>query len=135
MISSIALVEGVSPGERSRLIPKQTNEEVTHQQQEIRPVSSDPTPSQGPWVFSNSHSRKLMASEVHKLPNEVLWQARNEIYLRRGYIFPTEKGRRFAQNFGGIYRPTTTSVNAIKTQLNEAEVHNLRMIAFFEQNG
>lgn len=135
MISSIALVEGVTPGERSSLIPAQTNQVTVHPQQQMRPVSAAPAPGQGPWIFTNSHNRKLMASEVHNLPNEVLWRARNEIYLRRGYIFSTEKGRRFAQNFAGIYRPTTTSVNTIKSQLNEAEVHNLRLIASFEQNG
>ena len=76
-----------------------------------------------------------MASEVHRLPNEILWRARNEIYLRHGYIFSTERGRRFAQDFAGYYRPVTTSVDTIKSHLNEAEIHNLRLIASFEQNG
>ncbi len=132
VVSSIALVEGVSPGERSSLIPVRNDQAALQPQQQIRPVSA---PVQGPWVFANSHARKLMASEVHRLPNEILWRARNEIYLRHGYIFSTERGRRFAQDFAGYYRPVTTSVDTIKSHLNEAEIHNLRLIASFEQNG
>ncbi len=135
VISSIALVEGISPGERSSLIPVRNDQAAAHPAQPIRPVSTAPAPGRGPWVFSNSHTRKLMASEVHRLPGEILWRARNEIYLRHGYIFSTEKGLRFAQDFAEFYRPVTTSVDTIKSQLNEAEIHNLRLIASFEQNG
>lgn len=135
VVSSIALVEGVSAGERSSLIPVRNNQKAVHPQQQLRQVSTARPPRQGPWIFANSHARKLMASEVHRLPTEVLWRARNEIYLRHGYIFSTDKGRRFAQGFAGIYRPVTTSVDTIKTQFNEAEIHNLRLIATFEQNG
>ncbi|MDA7921317.1 trypsin-like peptidase domain-containing protein [Verrucomicrobiales bacterium] len=135
VVSSIALVEGVSAGERSSLIPARNNQASAHPQRQLRPVSTAPAPRHGPWIFVNSHARKLMTSEVHNLPTEVLWRARNEIYLRHGYIFATERGRRFAQSFAGNYRPVTTSVETIKTRLNEAEIHNLRLIASFEQNG
>lgn len=135
VVSSIALVEGISPGERSSFIPVHPNRPPVQPQQQMRPVSTAPMPQQGPWIFSNSHSRKLMVSEVHRLPNEILWRARNEIYLRHGYIFSTEKGRRFAQDFAGFYRPVTASVDTIKSQFNEAEIHNLRLIAAYEQNG
>jgi hypothetical protein len=86
----------------------------------------------GPWVFPDSHARPLEAHEVQALPKEALWRARNEIYLRHGFIFPSREGQQFASEFGPHYRPVTRSVDAVKQRLTPVEVANLRLISRYE---
>jgi hypothetical protein len=87
----------------------------------------------GPWVFPDSHLRPLHPQEIASLPRDGLWRARNEIYLRHGYIFPSPQGQRFAQEFGSQYHPVTPSADAIKARLTQVEVANLQLIARYEQ--
>lgn len=126
-LGAIALIEGLRRGERMH-VPSRPAATT-------RAAAADPsrtTSKAGPWVFPDSHLRPLRPEEVASLPPGALWRARNEIYLRRGLVFPTPEGRRFAEEFGAFYRPATTSVEAVQSQLNAAEVANLRLIAAHE---
>ncbi len=151
-LTAIALIEGLKRGEKMYGTP------VTRlPQTRSAPVPPQPTPTvpaprparpatltsfhsgdgvrpgrEAPWVFPDSHLRPLTVDEVRKLPKEALWRARNEIYLRRGFIFATPEGRRFASEFGPHYRPLTASAEAIKPHLTPVEIANLRLISHFE---
>ncbi len=96
------------------------------------PVSFPPE-RPAPWVFPDSHTRPISVAEVGALPPAALWRARNEIYVRHGFIFPNEEGRRFAAEFGAHYRPVTPSVEAVQQRLSAIEIANLRLIADFER--
>lgn len=142
-LTAIALIEGLKPGEKmygSRVsrLPQTRSAQLAprnappatltsyHSNDRVRPARS------APWVFADSHTRPLKAHEVHSLPKEALWRARNEIYLRRGFIFPTLEGQKFASEFGPHYRPLTRSAEAIKQRLTPLEVANLRLISHYE---
>ncbi len=60
------------------------------------PVSNSPTiaqpsiaPARGPWLFPDSSSRYLSATDLSSLSSADLWRARNEIFARKGYKFST----------------------------------------------
>jgi hypothetical protein len=142
-LTAIALIEGLKRGERmyGGGVPRSPQ---TRPAQPPRQAAPAPTLTSfrsqnggrpdrvGPWVFPDSHARPLEAHEVQSLPKESLWRARNEIYLRHGFIFPTPEGQRFASEFGPHYRPVTASVDAVKQRLTPVEVANLRLISRFE---
>lgn len=144
-LTAIALIEGLKRGERmyGGGVPRSPQ---TRPAQPPRQAAPAPAPSLtsfrsqnggrpdrvGPWVFPDSHARPLEAHEVQSLPKEALWRARNEIYLRHGFIFPTPEGQHFASEFGPHYRPVTASVDAVKKRLTPVEVANLRLISRFE---
>src|SRR5437773_10125462 len=57
-------------------------------------VSNSPTivqpsiaPASGPWLFPDSSSRYLSATDLSNLSSADLWRARNEIFARTGYKF------------------------------------------------
>jgi hypothetical protein len=97
----------------------------------VMPTSQSSAP-RVPWVFPDSHARPLGVDEVRALPPAGLWRARNEIYLRHGFIFPTDEGRRFADEFGPAYQPRTASPEAVQEQFSPVEIANLRLIADYE---
>ncbi len=128
-LESIALIEGLSRGEKMYI--RSAPLTVAPPSRAVdRPAISRPLSS--PWIFPDSSTRPLSISEVQSQPKDRLWQARNEIYVRHGFIFPSEEGRRFAARFGRYYRPATPSVEAIKQRLTPVEIANLRLIADFE---
>lgn len=136
-IGSIALIEALRKNEPVfRISPPAANQSpgVTPRLFAASGGSAETISSNGPgpWVFPDSHLRSLKSPEVECLPKETLWRARNEIYLRHGFIFPTAEGQRFANEFGSLYRPVTNSVDAVKRQLSPVEVHNLQLINRFE---
>lgn len=144
-LTAIALIEGLKRGERmyGGGIPRPPQVRPAQPPRQATPAHAPSLTSfrsqnggrpdrVGPWVFPDSHARPLEAHEVQSLPKEALWRARNEIYLRHGFIFPTPEGRRFASEFGTHYRPVTGSVDAIKQRLTPVEVANLRLISRFE---
>lgn len=126
-LGAIALIESLKKGETMFVrsaplltpIPKGTIPTASH------PIAS-------PWIFPESSQRPLSIREVRSLPKDRLWQARNEIYVRHGFIFPNEEGRRFAAHYGPYYRPSTSSIDAIKQQLSPVEIANLRLISQYE---
>jgi S1-C subfamily serine protease len=142
-LSAIALIEGLKRGERmyGGEVPRPPMKPEVKPGREGAPAptltsfrsQNGGRPDRiGPWVFPDSHARPLESHEVQGLPKAALWRARNEIYLRHGFIFPTPEGRRFASEFGPHYRPVTASVDAIKERLTPVEVANLRLISRFE---
>ncbi len=121
-IGAIALIESLGRSER-----------ISVPSRPVAPAATAPAAStRGPWVFPDSSTRALSVTEVHALPREGLWRARNEIYVRHGFIFPTAEGRRFAAQFGPRYRPATRSVEEVQRRLSPVEVANLRLIAGHE---
>ena len=63
------------------------------------PVSNSPTiappsvaPARGPWLFPDSSSRYLSATDLSSLSSADLWRARNEIFARKGYKFSRPRG-------------------------------------------
>lgn len=136
-LGAIVLIEGLKRGERmfvaSQPAPQPKRSRWRRSEApELASLSTSGRPS-GPWVFPDSHTRPLGISEVSQTSPEALWRARNEIYLRHGFVFPTEEGRRFAASYGSEYRPATPSIEAIQSQLTPVEVANLRLIADFEK--
>lgn len=92
----------------------------------ISPVSRDR------WVFPDSSARRLSASEVQGLTKEQLWRARNEIFARNGYIFQSDKGKRFAESMGPLYTPVTTDMTRVYENFNSVEEYNVQLIKRFE---
>lgn len=134
-VASIALVEGVSHGQRSAIAtPARKKAPSLFQSRPSGALSlANVKPqSAGPWVFPNSHVRQITPSEVQKMSRDVLWRARNEIYLRRGFAFTSPMGVQFAREYGHHYRPVTPSVDAIKSQFSLIEINNLKLIASYE---
>lgn len=129
-LASIALVEGVQSASLTRQPPRPAGPQP--------PGRTAPRPSpvvydrRAPWVFPNSHQRPLQPGEVQNLSNEGLWRARNEIYLRHGFVFATPRGQSFASQYGSAYRPITPSIATVQQSLNPVEVANLNLIASFE---
>lgn len=128
-LGAIALIEGLKRGERMYVASRPMIAPQGHPNTVPTSQSSNP---RGPWVFPDSHARPLRPEEVKALSPAGLWRARNEIYVRHGFIFPTEDGRRFAAEFGNAYRPLTPSAEAVQRQLSPVEVANLRLIAEHE---
>ncbi len=121
-IESIALIEGLKG---------------TSSTSDLRPLSTQASPkpspaSTKPWIFPNSHARPLSMNEVQPLNREGLWRARNEIYLRRGFVFNTPQGQHFAAEFGNQYHPMTPSVETVQQQFTPVEVANLQLISHYE---
>jgi len=142
-LTAIALIEGLKRGEKmyGGGVPRTPQVQPAQPQRQGAPSptltsfrSNDGgRPDRiGPWVFPDSHARPLEAHEVQGLPKEALWRARNEIYLRHGFIFPTPEGQRFASEFGPHYRPVTRSVDVVKKRFTPVEVANLRLISRYE---
>lgn len=128
-LGAIALIEGLKRGERMYVASRPM---IAPQGQPATVPTSQSTHPRGPWVFPDSHQRPLRPEEVRALPPAGLWRARNEIYVRHGFIFPTEDGQRFATGFGNAYRPLTPSAEAVQQRLSPVEVANLRLIADHE---
>lgn len=139
-LGAIALIEGLKRGEpmyvaSAPVAPPSRGLQLfppTHRPTDHFVPVSAPTPRPAPWVFPDSSRRPLNIEEVRGLPPGVLWRARNEIYLRHGFIFPNPEGQRFAAEFGSRYRPVTGSVEMIQARLNPFEIANLRLIADYE---
>lgn len=87
------------------------------------------------WVFPDSSLRKLNESELSSLGAEELWRARNEIFARRGYVFGTMKGRRFAESLGEAYQPLSDDADRIYQSMNPVERHNVKLIESCEKSG
>lgn len=136
-LGAIVLIEGLKRGERMFVASRPAQQPkkprgLKSSTPELAQLSS-PIRSTGPWVFPDSHTRPLGINEVRQAPPTALWRARNEIYLRHGFVFPTEEGRRFAESYGSAYRPVTPSIETIQSRLSPVEVANLRLIADFEK--
>ncbi len=84
------------------------------------------------WIFPDSSNRYLQPGELAGMDKETLWRARNEIYVRRGYIFATERGQKFARSFGAAYTPKISGEEAISRVFNAFETANVDRIKNYE---
>jgi len=128
-LGAIALIEGLQRGEAMNVATRPGDHPA------VRPpamLASRSGNDRGPWIFPDSQTRPLSVEEVSSVPQAELWRARNEIYVRHGFIFPNEEGQRFAVGFGPHYKPVTPSVEAVQQRLSPIEVANLRLIADYE---
>lgn len=85
-----------------------------------------------PWVFADSSARRLNHTELARLNKESLWRARNEIFARNGFIFQSDKGRKFSASMGALYTPVSTDMNVIYAGFNSVETYNVNLIKRYE---
>jgi len=104
------------------------------------PVSNSPTiaqpsiaPARGPWLFPDSSSRYLSATDLSGLSSADLWRARNEIYARKGYKFSTPRGIAFAQTLGNDYRAVDDNQGRVFNHMNHYERANVTLIRAIEK--
>ena len=100
-----------------------------------KPASgAQPAQAVGVWLFPDSSSRVLSASELAALDADSLWRARNEIYARNGLLFTTARGKAFAATLGSTYRGVDTDQDRVSARLNKIEQENVVAIKSLEQN-
>jgi len=104
------------------------------------PVSNSPTiaqpsiaPARGPWLFPDSSSRYLSATDLSSLSSADLWRARNEIYARKGYKFSSSRGIAFAQTLGNYYRGVNAHQDRVFNNMNQCERANVTLIRAIEK--
>ncbi|PIE15284.1 MAG: hypothetical protein CSA68_08085 [Rhodobacterales bacterium] len=78
------------------------------------------------WVFADSNKRRLTDADLAPLSPAQLWQARNEIVARKGYIFKTAKARKFFAKMPW-YQPVSKTVT-----INKIEQANIALIKSYE---
>jgi pSer/pThr/pTyr-binding forkhead associated (FHA) protein len=103
-------------------------------------VSNSPTiappsiaPARGPWLFPDSSSRYLSATDLSSLSSADLWRARNEIFARKGYKFSTPRGIAFAQTLGNYYRGVDDVQGRVFNNMNQYERANVTLIQSIER--
>jgi len=103
-------------------------------------VSNSPTiaqpaiaPARGPWLFPDSSSRYLSATDLSSLSSADLWRARNEIYARKGYKFSSPRGIAFIQTLGNYYRGVDDNQNRVFNNMNQYERANVTLIRSIER--
>jgi pSer/pThr/pTyr-binding forkhead associated (FHA) protein len=104
------------------------------------PVSNSPTiaqpsvaPARGPWLFPDSSSRYLSATDLSSLSSADLWRARNEIFARKGYKFSRPRGIAFAQTLGNYYRGADDNQGRVFNKMNQYERANVTLIRAIER--
>jgi pSer/pThr/pTyr-binding forkhead associated (FHA) protein len=103
-------------------------------------VSNSPTiaqpsiaPAREPWLFPDSSSRYLSATDLSSLSSADLWRARNEIFARKGYKFSTPRGIAFAQTLGNYYRGVDDVQGRVFNNMNQYERANVTLIQSIER--
>jgi pSer/pThr/pTyr-binding forkhead associated (FHA) protein len=104
------------------------------------PMSNSPTiaqpsvaPARGPWLFPDSSSRYLSATDLSSLSSADLWRARNEIFARKGYKFSRPRGIAFAQTLGNYYRGADDNQGRVFNKMNQYERANVTLIRAIER--
>jgi hypothetical protein len=118
-------------------ITKQSHEENEPSKQIAAPESppiAEPSiaPARGPWLFPDSSSRYLSATELSSLSPAELWRARNEIFARKGYKFSSPRGIAFAQTLGNYYRGVDDDQDRVFNSMNQYEQANVTLIQSIE---
>jgi len=90
------------------------------------------TPARGPWLFPDSSSRYLSATELSSLSSDDLWRARNEIFARRGFKFTSERGMELARRLGSDYRGVDDNQDRVFNSMNQFEKANVKLIQSIE---
>ena len=103
-------------------------------------VSNSPTiaqpsiaPARGPWLFPDSSSRYLNATDLSSLSSADLWRARNEIFARKGYKFSTPRGIAFGKTLGNFYRGVDDDQGRVFNNMNQYERANVTLIRSIER--
>ena len=129
----------------STVLPTEDVARAQQPQQEVGakegfPVSNSPTiaqpsiaPASGPWLFPDSSSRYLSATDLSSLSSADLWRARNEIFARKGYKFSTPRGIAFAQTLGNYYRGVDDNQGRVFSNMNQYERANVTLIRAIEK--
>jgi hypothetical protein len=104
------------------------------------PVTNSPTiaqpsiaPASEPWLFPDSSSRYLSATDLSSLSSADLWRARNEIFARKGYKFSTPRGIAFAQTLGNYYHGVDDDQGRVFNNMNQYERANVTLIRAIEK--
>ena len=85
------------------------------------------------WVFPESDKRFLEKADLTDLTKEQLWWARNEIFARHGYIFKSERGKKYARSLGTCYSPREADANKLmNNEFNKYEKQNVELIRKIE---
>jgi hypothetical protein len=90
------------------------------------------TPARGPWLFPDSSSRYLSATELSNLSSDDLWRARNEIFARRGFKFTSQRGLDLARSLGNDYRGVDDNQDRVFNSMNQYEKANVNLIQSIE---
>jgi pSer/pThr/pTyr-binding forkhead associated (FHA) protein len=90
-------------------------------------------PASGPWLFPDSSSRYLSATDLSKLSSADLWRARNEIFARKGYKFSSPRGIAFARTLGNDYRAVDDKQGRVFNNMNQYERANVTLIRSIER--
>ena len=95
-------------------------------------VTPSITPARGPWLFPDSSSRYLSATELSNLSSDDLWRARNEIFARRGLKFTGQRGMDLARSLGNDYRGVDDNQDRVFNSMNQFEKANVKLIQSIE---
>ncbi|MGH7984350.1 MAG: TIR domain-containing protein [Candidatus Udaeobacter sp.] len=90
------------------------------------------TPARGPWLFPDSSSRYLSATELSSLSSDDLWRARNEIFARKGYKFTSPAGMDLARRLGDYYRGVDDNQDRVFNSMNQYEKANVNLVKSME---
>ena len=91
------------------------------------------TPAREPWLFPDSSSRYLSATDLSNLRAADLWRARNEIFARKGYRFSSPRGIAFTKTLGNYYRGIDENQNHVYNKMNQYERANVTLIQAIER--
>lgn len=83
-------------------------------------------------LYTNALKRKLTEDDLKDLSKEDLRKLRNVIYAAHGYIFKDKELTEFFSSFDW-YKGTTSDMNKIANEFNEAEKYNVKFIAEYEK--
>src|SRR5437588_199310 len=99
------------------------------------PAMAQPSiaPARGPWLFPDSSSRYLSATDLSGLSSADLWRARNEIFARKGYKFSSPRGIAFARTLGNYYRAVDDNQRRVSNNMNQYERANVTLIRSIER--
>ncbi len=87
--------------------------------------------SESQYIFWDSNMRYLTEEEVETLSLQEICYARNEIYARRGYIFPSQELREYFQA-KPWYQPQLSAEDFSPSVFNDYEQANADLLARYE---
>ncbi len=86
----------------------------------------------GDYIFPDSSSRALTASEVAGLSKEQLRIARNEIFARHGYIFTTPEMKSYFESKSWYHGYIEKKNFDMEAMLSQLEKDNIKLIKSYE---
>ena len=94
------------------------------------PVGRDPESSV--WVFHDSNTRPLTDADLRSLSDADLWDARNEIFARRGVKIRGERGRSLIEKLGSEFHDSSIEPDDAYDLMNGIETANILLIKSIE---